>query len=443
MDIAAGNLEAVHFLAGGRIRMVADGQVFQVGIVRGGVRLAPSLAQILKCENPVAEHYIPLRKHDLIELLCADVELSAQEQTGFREFCRRVIALYHLQYHDRLETLKNAYAPFDPDAVTAPLTALATDRRQQRLDELLEHFTWLMERANFIHLSHNAIKTAMEEVSYWGLNLVVDFDVFERLEIFVRGDLLGKRTRRNWRRWFRLEEVQVPTYQRLVLLLKFRKHKLLPKDVDTADVYLKLFKDIPKADLEMLLPGARLQMSGLTRLKMGGSLVSGLGYILYQIITEVFLAAGAIGVGVFWGPLAALLGYGYKQYYGYQTTKQSYSLHLTQSLYYQNLDNNAGVLYHLLDEAEEQECREAVLAYYYLWRRAAQDGWTSGELDEHIEDELQRLAKIRVDFEIDDALDKLAKLGIVSKLGERYRADPLRDALACLNEQWSAAFRRT
>ena len=37
---------------------------------------------------------------------------------------------------------------------------------------------------------------------------------------------------------------------------------------------------------------------------------------------------------------------------------RQYQLNLTQSLYYQNIDNNAGALFRLLNEAEEQEFRE-------------------------------------------------------------------------------------
>ena len=60
----------------------------------------------------------------------------------------------------------------------------------------------------------------------------------------------------------------------------------------------------------------------------------------------------------------------------YQSTRQAYHLMLTQSLYYQNLDNNAGVLTRLLDEAEEQECREVLLGYYCLWKYGPEQGWT-------------------------------------------------------------------
>jgi hypothetical protein len=133
-------------------------------------------------------------------------------------------------------------------------------------------------------------------------------------------------------------------------------------------------------------------------------------------------------------------GYGYKQWYGFQATRQTYSLQLTQSLYYQNLDNNAGVLYHLLDEAEEQECREAILAYYYLWRFAGTEGWTAASLDDYVELDLERLAQLKVDFEIGDALDKLETLGLTEKIGDRYRAVALDRALEILDFKWDNYF---
>ena len=55
-----------------------------------------------------------------------------------------------------------------------------------------------------------------------------------------------------------------------------------------------------------------------------------------------------------WGAAVGGVGYSYKSWATYKSTKEKYSLNLTQSLYYQNLDNNAGVLTHLMDEAEEQ-----------------------------------------------------------------------------------------
>ena len=51
-----------------------------------------------------------------------------------------------------------------------------------------------------------------------------------------------------------------------------------------------------------------------------------------------------------------------RSFHGYLRTREKHQLSLTRHLYFQNLDNNAGVIYHLLAEAEEQEFREIVLA---------------------------------------------------------------------------------
>jgi hypothetical protein len=280
--------------------------------------------------------------------------------------------------------------------------------------------------------------------SDWGLSMDVDFSVFERLEIFARGDGIGRRTRRHWLRRWQIEERQVPVYQRLVLVLKLRPHKRLGTDVDTEDVYLKLFKDIPKVDLEMLLPGARLKMPSFERGKLGASLMGTFGWIAYKIAQEVGQLATAIvqrNPLAFWGPLSLVLGYGYKQYSGFQTSKQSYSLMLTKSLYFQNLDNNAGVITRLLDEAEEQEGREAILAYFHLWRHAGERGWTTADLDEYVEHDLEGRTGLKVDFEIDDALAKLVRLELVEQIDDRYRAVPIERALERLDCAWDNYFK--
>jgi hypothetical protein len=111
-------------------------------------------------------------------------------------------------------------------------------------------------------------------------------------------------------------------------------------------------------------------------------------------------------------------------------------LQLTQSLYYQNLDNNAGVLYRILDEAEEQETREVLLAYFYLWRYAGAAGWTAAQLDDYVELDLERALGTAVDFEIEDALDKLVRAGVVVRTGDRYEALPVESALEKMDDTW-------
>ena len=391
------------------------------------------------------EHYIPLRRSDLVRLLTQDKGLPVTEREPFRRFARLVTAVFHFEYQQQLEELKDAYAPFDPDSETRPLKPMLPVERQEKIGQAFDCFTRLMERANFKRLTWADVEAAMAGgASDWGINMEVDPTVFERIEIFQRGDVIGTRTRRRIGGLWRLEEVKVPIYRRLVFMVKLRTHKKHPPHVDTASIYLKAFKDVPKLDLEMLLPGARLETPKFQRLKMSGSFLGGLGFLIWKIWAELLelLNTFVFGQGgLIWAPIAALFGYGYKQYYGYSTMRQTYHLLLTESLYYQNLDNNSGVLTRLLDEAEEQECREVLLGYFFLWRYAPPQGWAAEQLDDYIELYLEGAVKLKVDFEIGDALAKLERLKLVQKEGTMYRAVPLDKALERLDWTWGNYFK--
>ncbi len=388
------------------------------------------------------EHFIPIRKSDLVELLCRQTGLSAEERDPFRQMCRLLDATLHFEYHSRLEDLKDAYAPFDPDADTKSLTTTPSDNEQQ-LDRLFDRFVELLERANFLRLTRAHVTEALTAASDWGLNLAVDFDVFDRLEIFARGDMLGKRTRRTWRTWFQAEEVPVPVYQRLVLILRIREQRELGEFVDTQSVYIKVFKEIPKLDLEMLLPGTRVQLSHFDRGRILLPTLSGIAITVWKLVQgAVTLAISGLSSSLaFLGLVGGTVGYGLRSFYGYLQTKQKYQLNLTQSLYFQNLDNNAGALFLLLNEAEEQEFREAALAYFMLLTRTGSDGWTRAQLDDEIENWLRQTAGLEVDFEIGDAIEKLIRFRLVEECSPgKLRGIPLHAALTALDKAWDHAF---
>ncbi|MFO0846208.1 MAG: DUF3754 domain-containing protein [Gemmataceae bacterium] len=351
------------------------------------------------------EHYIPLRKSDLVELLCRDQRLGANERDGFRQFCRLVSAVWHFEYLETLERIKDLYAPFDPDAVTRPLTPLPPEQRPARMEALFDEFTRLMEKANFKRLTRQDVEAAVEGgASDWGVNMYVDWKVFERIEVFTRSEGKTTRTKRHWLFFWREISKEVDTYRRLVLLVKLRKSKRIPPTIDTDDVFAKMFKDIPKLDLEMTLPGTLMQMPLWQKFKLGGSAVGTIGYGLYSLgaklviaVYSLFAAAATFAVSAveyaLFAPFFVLFGYGYKQFYSYQVTKQQYAKRLAESLYYQSLDNDLGVITQVLDEAEEQECRETILAYYYLWKYAPPEGWEKGQLDDYVEPGIGRQAR--------------------------------------------------
>lgn len=394
-------------------------------------------------ERTDREHFIPIRKRDLIELLCHEGDVNGENRELLREMCRLLDATLHFEYHERFEELTHAYSFFDPDTDTQRLGPVTRDERERHVATLFDSFVVLLERANFVRLSRDDIVEALKDASDWGLNLSVDFDVFDRLEVFARGDVVGQRTRRRWQNLFRPEEISVPIYQRLVLILRLRESKQLCEFVDTESVYIKLFKDIPKLDLEMLLPGTRVQLSVFDRGKILLPTLSGVAMTVWKLLQGALTIAlsGLYGTLAFLGLVGGTVGYGLRSFYGYMQTKQKYQLNLTQSLYYQNLDNNAGALFRLLNEAEEQEFREAALAYFLLLCRAGRDGWSRERLDDEIEGFLQQRANIHIDFEIGDAVSKLIRFKLVYQLKDGVlRAVPLRDALEALDRAWDNAF---
>ena len=140
-----------------------------------------------------------------------------------------------------------------------------------------------------------------------------------------------------------------------------------------------------------------------------------------------------------WGVVGGTLGYGVRSFYGYLNTRQKYQLNLTQSLYYQNLDNNSGAIHRLLDEAEEQENREAMLAYFFLWRDVPPAGLSSAELDARIEAFLRTRVRGEIDFEVDDALAKLERLEIARQdAAGHWTVPPIERAIETLASRWTS-----
>lgn len=378
-------------------------------------------------EFPDREHFIPLRIPDLVRFLYEEQGpsgtqplLTAEQRAEFGTFAHEVIGYYHAKYHDHFLKLKDAYAPFDPDRDTVPLREPGEVEREEMQAQLFELFDQLMTKANYVHLSREQIIETMEGASDWGIDMDVEWDVFNQLEMYIRSEGWGTRRKRNKWKMFRMEERRLRTFTRLALILRQQPHKRIGRDADVENVYLKLFKDIPKQDLEMTLPGTKMKMPKWEFRKLGASIVSTVGYLsykLYGFILGVFTGAMFASPMMSWlGPTSLIATYGYKQWYSYQVTRQQYQAQLTRSLYFQTLDSNGGVLNRILEDAEDQEVREVLLPYFFLWRYASQDVWTERNLDDYIELELERRLNIELDFEIDDAMDKLKELGLVEEV---------------------------
>jgi hypothetical protein len=407
----------------------------------------PAPGSLWGANEPPREHFLPLRKAELLEHLCRQLGPDSPQAQELRQIAHLLEALLHYEYHACLEDLKNAYAPFDPDNETHPLVPLSQEQKREHLDALLERFIALLQRANFQHLSREMLLRAIQEGTQWGLRFDVDFSMYDRLEIFVRGASVIRRKRRKgiWP-WSQEVAFDAPVYRRMVVILRLKPHRKLPPFSDTQNVYIKVFKDFPRMDMEMVLPGCRPRMTRLDQGKVAVPVATGLtmtGYKLFSLGAagmKLFATLSSISNLFLLATIAAgSLGYGWRTFANYMNTQRRYRLMLTEHLYFHSLANNTAAICRLLDEAEEQEFREALLAYYLLWQEAPPEGWPVEVLDAQVEAFLQRTAGIQADFEVDDALEKALRLGIVARgEGDRLRAHPPARALENLRALWTS-----
>ena len=205
----------------------------------------------------------------------------------------------------------------------------------------------------------------------------------------------------------------------------------------------------------MLFPNTEVKMKTIDKLIIGvPAAVGGIVILATKLGTTLILTgtllafwlgirnepvlldqAALLGLAIGFGTLGAFL---WKQFSNFKNRKIQFMKTLADNLYFKNLDNNTGVFHRLIDAAEEEECKETILAYYFLLR--SDIAMSPEELDHSIERWFQEHYQHSLDFEIKDALEKLDDLGLVKILGDKISAIPLEDARIRLDEIWDSYF---
>jgi hypothetical protein len=132
----------------------------------------------------------------------------------------------------------------------------------------------------------------------------------------------------------------------------------------------------------------------------------------------------------------ALGSFGAHQWLKYQRKALRYLVAIKDSIYFRNINNNAGVFDALVGAAEEQEFKEAGLAYRFLLAEPAD----TESLDGKVEVWLKAKFGVDVDFEVDDGLAKLERYGLLTRVGNRLSVPPIAEALHRLDERWDQYF---
>ncbi len=389
------------------------------------------------------EHFVPLHPTDVVEYLTQHPSLSPDQQATFRELASLILSLLHHLYRQRHEQLSYIYAPLDPDRDRL-LRSVPTPTQRARLsNELLERTQEALKHANYHQLSRAEIDVALRAASQWGVRMRVNFSAMSILEVYARGSVIGKRSIRRWTRLFRKEKVDVPLFQRLVVIFR-PKEFLRDAPFDPRHVYLRMFKNVPQQDVDMMLPGTGLQLSWLDHSRIVLPSLYAAGMTLWRVLRNVVVLAlfGVFKTVGFVVLIVFAIGFGLRSMFTYRAnTKRRYMLNMAQSLYYQNLDNNAGVLLRLLEEGEQQQACEAVLAYFVSGVLLADhNGCSLVEIDDACESILREATGMVVDFDVEATVRMLIHLGIMRMDSKGWHAIPLSAAIDKLDHTWDSWF---
>jgi len=393
--------------------------------------------------------FIPYRKHDIIEMCLQDGLLPGQDNE-FRHLCEMLGSIFHFEFHQIIESLKLCYAPIDPDSDTRRVERIAV-APSLNFTELLSD---LLQKANYERVSETDLNQALNESSLFRIRLHVNFDDFSEVLLFCRGELVRQETVAQWMGLVS-KTIEFTNYERVVVYIRFKDDYEQSKNelpsCKPGSTLLKLFQNVPKADLEMLFPNTRVRMRVVDKLLIGIPAVVSGGIVLTTKLGASLVLLGSLfgfwlglssqpvelnktALMVLLAGLVALGGYLWKQFNNFKNRKIRFMQTLTQNLYFKNLDNNAGVFYRLANDAEEEECKEAILAYYFLL--TSDQPVSKAELDRTVEQWLATNWNCAIDFEIDDALKKLQMLKLVQNNNGKLTAIPLMQGIQTLDQRW-------
>lgn len=197
--------------------------------------------------------------------------------------------------------------------------------------------------------------------------------------------------------------IQEPTFDRMIVVYR----RAVTKSKIERGIYVKHFKNIPMADMELVLPEKKNpSLTPMDWVQFLASVVLGLVTLVtsLEMPKADFWVVSAI--------LSGLIGYCAKIYFTFQANMAAYQNLITQSMYDKQLDSGRGTLLHLCDDVIQQEVKEVIISYFILMEQGKA---TIQDLDLRCEELILEEFGERCNFEVLDAVQKLERLGIVAR----------------------------
>ncbi|MDR6845310.1 TMEM143 family protein [Flavobacterium granuli] len=401
------------------------------------------------------EHYIPFDKEFLLEEQLAEYAGDEKQIEDFKKLFDIIEHYFHYEAFNLIRNLKQNYALFDPDIHPKEREAFVGKSDFSLFKETLFK---VLDRGNYKRVNQETLDDAFQDSDLIGLKLAIDLDAYKEYGIFVRGQHTAKEKVSKFFFW--KKEIEIEYYDRVMIYLNYhdadyykeKKSRSNKMPIDPSAIVLKIFKRVPKNDLETIFPNAIPMMSTTDKLLLWvPGLVGGISLLSAKVIPALIKMQSAVESGetidllnsktslnqglIALGILGAYL---FRQYNNFVNKKIKYSKMLSDSLYFKNLGNNSGAFYSLLNSSEEEVLKETILAYSFLNR--SETPLTEEELDHQIESWFKTKHNTDLDFDVKDALQKLKNSGLASETNGKWEVIPLDKALIRIDEIWDGVF---
>jgi hypothetical protein len=386
------------------------------------------------------EKFLPVTRTALVDRLTVASAWPNGDVAQVRRFLRYLDYWRRHSYTMKLLDLEQSYEPFSPDSDLLSTRTFSADERSVLRKRLVGQISEFLVQGNFTRVDPSEVHIILTKDSHYGLDLQVDLSAFEELLIFYRGaTTITERRRDPLKAYVGWKEVKIPVFQRLFLLFKLkpfeervrdvmqqrqmvradaeqyvkRMRGLLPAMVSSDYVYLKLFKNMPRSDVEMIFPNTKVKFRLFDKIKFGVTAGGGLGMGVFGTASKIaLLTTNPIA---FAGALVGLGGVAARQASNFVAQRNRYMVVMAQNLYFHAMADNRGVITLLADRAAEEDVKEEMLLYSAL-AKAPANIRELAHVDEAIEQYLARTFKVDVDFDVGDALRRLKQDGIVTEL---------------------------
>ena len=413
-------------------------------------------------EGQKHDQFIPVRKEDLFSALIKQGDLAdPTERELFWRFARTLRTICHYEYSETLDRLRDDYYYFSPEVAGHA----AADRAKSdcAYDDLIRSLDKILKDANFEELPHEDVAEAHRKRTV-PVAVKADHDDFREVRFYKRGRYVEQHEVIEWFGW-RRRKVEIEVFGDIVLVVAMKTQAeigsrrelriLKRRKIIPGSVLLKYFRNIACGDLYALFPNARVVMSNFDKALLGVPAIAGgipILVKLYATISVLFFVAGiylggsgSIADADVKTALAALMGivalggFAVRQWLKYQHQTLKYHMDLTENIYFRNVNNNAGIFDYLIASAEDQETKEAALAYHFI--RKAEVAPTPTDVAGRVETWLAKTLAVNVDFKIANALETLNRFGLVRREGERLFVLPLEAAITQLHQVWNNFFK--